>query len=56
MISVDDMFSTHALVMQNSTIFLKLIFRLYVEGAWYPGRQLNYLQISRNLENKNVAG
>jgi serine/threonine protein kinase len=40
-ISADDLFTTQALVMQRSEVFLRVVFRVYSESIWYPGRQLN---------------
>ena len=45
MISAEDLFTSQALVMQRSETFMKAIFRLYAEAIWYPGRQLNYLNL-----------
>jgi len=45
MISAEDLFTSQALVMQRSESFMKAIFRLYAEAIWYPGRQLNYLNL-----------
>lgn len=45
MISAEDLFTSQALVMQRSESFMKAIFRLYAESIWYPGRQLNYLNL-----------
>jgi serine/threonine protein kinase len=40
-ITADDIFAAQALIMQRSEIFLKVVFRIYSESIWYPGRQLN---------------
>jgi serine/threonine protein kinase len=40
-ITPDDIFAATALIMQRSEIFLKVVFRIYSEAIWYPGRQLN---------------
>eukprot|EP01006_Ploeotia_vitrea_P033920 TRINITY_DN65658_c6_g1_i1.p1 TRINITY_DN65658_c6_g1~~TRINITY_DN65658_c6_g1_i1.p1 ORF type:complete len:476 (+),score=42.84 TRINITY_DN65658_c6_g1_i1:670-2097(+) len=47
MISADDVFTTHALILQMSAVFVRAVFRLYVEAIWYPGRQLNFLNLQR---------
>ena len=43
-ISADDIFTTQALVMQRSEVFLRIVFRVYSESIWYPGRQLNLVR------------
>lgn len=43
-ISADDLFTTQALVMQRSEVFLRIVFRVYSESIWYPGRQLNLVR------------
>lgn len=55
MISADDIFTTHALIMQMSAVFVKVIFRLYVEAIWYPGRQLNFLNLQRGGTTNGAA-
>ncbi len=40
-ITADDIFAAQALILQRSEIFLKVVFRIYAEAIWYPGRQLN---------------
>lgn len=54
-ISAEDVFTTQALVLQRSKEFLKVIFRLYVESVWYPGRQLNIinLQLQTNRQSRD---
>lgn len=49
-ISADDIFTSQALVSQRSDLFLKAVFRIYSEAIWYPGRQLNFM----NLLNKST--
>lgn len=46
-ISTDDIFTTQALVAQRSEVFLKAVFRMYLESVWYPGRQLNLMHLMR---------
>jgi len=48
-ISVDDIFNAQALIMQRSELYLKTIFRLYVESVWYPGRQLNVMNLVNSI-------
>jgi hypothetical protein len=40
-ISMDDVLAVQAMVLQRSREFIKVIFRVYVEAVWYPGRQVN---------------
>jgi hypothetical protein len=49
MISAEDIFTTQALILQRSDVFLKVIFRLYCEAVWYPGRQLNFHQLQKTM-------
>ena len=44
-ITADDIFAAQALVIQRSESFLKVIFRIYTEALWYPGRQLNLMSM-----------
>lgn len=44
-ISAEDVFTTQALILQRSKEFLRVVFRLYVESVWYPGRQLNIINL-----------
>lgn len=59
-ISAEDVFTTQALILQRSREFLKVVFRLYVESVWYPGRQLNIinlqLQANRTSAGKSSGG
>ena len=32
----------------RSHSFLRLAFRMYIESIWYPGKQLNVLNLQRN--------
>ena len=48
MISADDLFTSQALMMQKSEVFLRAIFRVYTEAIWYPGRQLNLMNLQRS--------
>ena len=48
MVSADDLITTQALIMQRSEVFVRAIFRMYCEALWYPGRQLNLLNMKRN--------
>lgn len=45
LISAEDIFTTQALILQRSESFLRVVFRMYVESVWYPGRQLNMLNL-----------
>jgi len=47
-ISADDLFTTQALIMQKSELFLRAVFRMYTEAVWYPGRQLNLASYHRS--------
>lgn len=40
-ISADDILGAQALVLQRSDQFMRIVFRIYIESLWYPGRQLN---------------
>lgn len=44
-ITLDDISTVQALMMQRSHHFVKMIFRLYSEVLWYPGRQLNIMNM-----------
>ena len=58
-ISADDLFTTQALVMQRSDVFLRVVFRVYCESVWYPGRQLNlmhYYQQQSTPKKKPMSG
>jgi len=55
-ISADDLFTTQALVMQRSDVFLRAVFRMYSEAIWYPGRQLNLVHYQRTPKKKVEAG
>lgn len=55
MISAEDLFTSQALVMQRSESFLKAIFRLYAEAIWYPGRQLNYLNLQAAVNSQQFS-
>lgn len=59
-ISAEDVFTSQALILQRSKEFLRVVFRLYVESVWYPGRQLNIinlqLQANRGLGAKAGSG
>jgi serine/threonine protein kinase len=54
-ITPDDIFAAQALIMQRSEIFLKVVFRIYAESIWYPGRQLNLrsLMSQANMKGNN---
>jgi serine/threonine protein kinase len=43
LISTDDIFASQALILQRSEVFIRFVFRIYQEGVWYPGRQLNQM-------------
>ena len=47
-ISTDDLFTTQALVIQRSEMFLRAMFRVYSEAIWYPGRNLNFANYHRS--------
>eukprot|EP00605_Chrysophyceae_sp_TOSAG23-4_P000356 GSChrysophyteH1.ASY1.ANO1.403.1 assembled CDS len=47
-ISADDLFTTQALIMMKSELFLRAVFRMYTEALWYPGRQLNLASYARS--------
>jgi calcium/calmodulin-dependent protein kinase I len=47
-ISADDIFTTQALVMMKSELFMRAVFRMYTEAVWYPGRQLNLASYNRS--------
>lgn len=53
-ISSEDIFVAEAKMQQNSIEFLKIIFRAYIDSVWYPGRNLNIANITRN--NNKVSG
>jgi len=44
-ITLDDISTVQALMMQKSHHFVKMVFRLYSEVLWYPGRQLNIMNM-----------
>lgn len=52
-IGPDDLFAAQALIIQRAEAFLKIVFRMYIEAVWYPGRQLNLMHL---LQNTNVKG
>eukprot|EP01039_Chlorochromonas_danica_P000439 gene439-473_t len=52
-IDADDLFAAQALIIQRAESFLKIVFRIYTEAVWYPGRQLNLMHI---LQHTNVKG
>eukprot|EP01032_Pedospumella_encystans_P028839 gene28839-32571_t len=60
-ITLDDISTVQALMMQKSHHFVKMIFRLYSEVLWYPGRQLNIMNmiqgtsVGANAANANAA-
>ena len=51
-ISADDLFTTQALVIQRSEVFLRVVFRVYCESVWYPGRQLNLVHYYQQQTNR----
>lgn len=93
MISADDIFTTHAYIMQFSAVFVRVsknamcmcacwctclithlfdvfvccyvvyslhsspqaVFRVYVEAIWYPGRQINFLNLQRGGTTSGAA-
>lgn len=60
-ITADDIFAAQAQVLQRSELFLKVVFRIYCEAIWYPGRQLNLQwmlsqQSSAILDDGKVGG
>ena len=56
-ISADDIFSSQALILQRSKLWLRFVFRVYQEAVWYPGRQLNQLNwLSSKGGGKTKAG
>lgn len=48
-ISPDDLFTTHAQVFQRSEAFLRMVFRVYIETVWYPGRQINLISWMQHM-------
>ena len=52
-ISADDLFTTQALVIQRSEVFLRAMFRVYSESIWYPGRNLNFVNYHRSPKKQN---
>jgi serine/threonine protein kinase len=54
-ITADEIFAAQALILQKSEVFLKIVFRIYAESIWYPGRQLNLRAISQ-LTTPSTAG
>ncbi len=55
-ITADDIFAAQAQVMQRSEAFIKMIFRVYSESIWYPGRQLNLMNIVQHTPLKGELG
>jgi serine/threonine protein kinase len=55
-ITSDDIFAAQALILQRQEIFLKVIFRLYTEAIWYPGRQLNLQWMLQQIPGKGISG
>ncbi len=47
-ISADDIFTSQALIIQRSEVFLRALFRIYSEAVWYPGRNLNIANYHRS--------
>lgn len=47
-ITLDDILTAQAMIMQRSETFLKIIFRMYIEACWYPGRVINYRNLLRS--------
>ncbi len=43
LISIEDLFTTQALVLQKSAVFVKVIFRLYSEAVWVLTHSLTHL-------------
>jgi serine/threonine protein kinase len=55
-ITPDDIFAAQALILQRQEIFLKVIFRLYTESIWYPGRQVNLQWMLQQTPGKGPGG
>jgi len=49
-ITADDVFAMQAMLMQRSEVFLKqIVFRVYTEAIWYPGRQFNLMNLKQQV-------
>jgi len=44
-ITIDDISTMQAMILQKSDVFVRLIFRMYSEALWYPGKQINIMKI-----------
>lgn len=53
LIGADDLFAAQAMILQRAEAFIRLIFRVYTESVWYPGRQLNLMHL---MQNTNIKG
>lgn len=51
-ITADDIFAAQALILQRSESFLRVVFRIYSEALWYPGRQLNLMSMLQQTPSK----
>lgn len=51
-ITLDDIAACSAMLAQRSESLLKMIFRAYLESVWYPGRQLNLMNLLQNTPMK----
>eukprot|EP00600_Ochromonadales_sp_CCMP1393_P010926 CAMPEP_0174996974 /NCGR_PEP_ID=MMETSP0005-20121125/696_1 /TAXON_ID=420556 /ORGANISM="Ochromonas sp., Strain CCMP1393" /LENGTH=1057 /DNA_ID=CAMNT_0016251449 /DNA_START=95 /DNA_END=3269 /DNA_ORIENTATION=- len=57
-ITLDDISTVQALMMQRSVGFVQMVFRIYSEVLWYPGRQLNimnFINVTKTT-NEDAAG
>eukprot|EP01031_Cornospumella_fuschlensis_P025003 gene25003-30203_t len=45
-VTLDDIVNAQAMILQRSEPFLKLVFRIYIESVWYPGRHINFLNFT----------
>jgi len=48
LLSPEDLVTASVLVSQRSEAFLSVLFRIYSESVWYPGRTINHLRTVRN--------
>jgi len=46
-ISVEDVVTTQALIINRNEVFLRAVFRMYQESVWYPGQKMNQFQMKR---------
>lgn len=55
-ITAEDILTLQILSMQKHDSFLQVIFRIYAEAVWYPGKHLNMLHAMQQMSNVNTDG